>query len=122
MQGLGGEVVIDITEWKAAVWIRALGPARGVARPPVLALGLLAAGAICGCGQQNTYVAPPPPKVDVALPLKQEVIPYIYETGSTVALNNTALVARVSGFLQSIDYKDGDGVKAGTTLFVIEQK
>ena len=122
MQGLVGEVVIDIAEWKAAVGIEPLVRCRGVARPAVLALVLLAAGAISGCGQQNTYVAPPPPKVDVALPLKQEVIPYIYETGSTVALNNTALVARVSGFLQSIDYKDGDGVKAGTTLFVIEQK
>ncbi len=122
MQGLVGEVVIDIAEWKAAVGIAPLVRCRGVARPAVLALVLLAAGAISGCGQQNTYVAPPPPKVDVALPLKQEVIPYIYETGSTVALNNTALVARVSGFLQSIDYKDGDGVKAGTTLFVIEQK
>ena len=32
----------------------------------------------------------------------------------------TNLVARVQGFLQKINYKDGDQVKEGATLFVIE--
>ena len=55
---------------------------------------------LAGCGEQNAYVPPPPPKVDVALPLKQEVTPYIQETGSAAAVNNTTLVARVEGFLE----------------------
>ena len=46
--------------------------------------------------------------------------PYLTATGNTAAVNNTTLVARVLGFIQEIDYKDGDGVKAGTQLFVIE--
>jgi RND family efflux transporter MFP subunit len=83
-------------------------------RPIVLA-GILAA-----CGEQNTYVPPPPPKVDVALPVKQTVTPYLHATGNTAAVNTTTLVARVSGFIQEIDYKDGDQVKEGTKLFVIE--
>ena len=61
-----------------------------------------------GCNEQNAYVPPPPPKVDVALPVKQDVTPYLYATGNTAAVNNTTLVARVSGFIQEIDYKDGD--------------
>ena len=85
------------------------------------------AGALCAasialaaCSEQNTYVPPPPPKVDVALPLKQTVTAYLMATGNTVAVNTTTLVARVTGFIQEIDYKDGDAVKAGTKLFVIE--
>ena len=75
---------------------------------------------LAGCNQQNSYVPPPPPKVDVALPVKQNVTPYLEATGNTAAVNETALVARVQGFIQEIDYKDGDAVKAGTVLFVIE--
>ena len=33
--------------------------------------------ALAACNEQNAYVPPPPPKVDVALPLKQDVTPYL---------------------------------------------
>jgi RND family efflux transporter MFP subunit len=79
-----------------------------------------AAAILSACSEQNTYVPPPPPKVDVALPVKQTVTPYLYATGNTEAVNTTTLVARVSGFIQEIDYKDGDAVKSGAKLFVIE--
>jgi len=82
--------------------------------------GAALALALSGCNEQNAYVPPPPPKVDVALPLKQDVTPYLMATGNTAAVNDIALVARVAGFIQEIDYKDGDSVKAGTQLFVIE--
>ena len=84
------------------------------------ACGTVLVLALSGCNEQNTYVAPPPPKVDVALPVKQDVTAYLNATGNTVAVNDTTLVARVQGFIQEIDYSDGDAVKAGTTLFVIE--
>ncbi len=90
----------------------------GVA-PPVAGF-LIAAALLTACSNENSYVPPPPPKVDVALPLKQTVTPYLFLTGNTAAVNTVPLVARVSGFLQSIDYKDGDEVKAGTRLFLIE--
>jgi RND family efflux transporter MFP subunit len=82
--------------------------------------GAMLAAALVACNAQNTYVPPPPPKVDVALPVKQNVTPYLEATGNTTAVNETALVARVQGFIQEISYKDGDPVKAGTVLFVIE--
>jgi RND family efflux transporter MFP subunit len=83
--------------------------------------GLLAATALLSaCNKQNDYVPPPPPKIEVALPLKQTVTPYLSATGNTAAVNSTTLIARVAGFIQEIDYKDGDAVKAGARLFLIE--
>lgn len=85
------------------------------------ALGALALAVLLGgCGEQNTYVAPPPPKVNVATPLQQPVTRYLEATGNAVAVNSANLVARVQGFVQEIKYRDGDAVKKGTTLFVIE--
>jgi len=82
------------------------------------AVALLAT--LAACGQENRYVAPPPPKVTVAFPAQQKVTRYREATGYAAAINSTNLVARVQGFLQQINYKDGDFVKAGATLFVIE--
>ena len=84
----------------------------------------VAAGALAmvlaACGQENRYVAPPPPKVTVASPVQQKVTRYLEATGYASAISTTNLVARVQGFLQKINYKDGEEVKEGATLFVIE--
>jgi RND family efflux transporter MFP subunit len=84
-----------------------------------LALAALTFLLLAGC-EQNTYVAPPPPKVQVANPLQRPITRYLESTGNTAAIKQVDLVARVQGFLASIDYKDGTFVKEGTTLFTIE--
>ena len=66
---------------------------------------------LAACGQDNRYVAPPPPKVTVAAPVQQTVTRYLEATGNTAAVNSANLVARVPGFVQEINYKDGDLVK-----------
>jgi RND family efflux transporter MFP subunit len=76
--------------------------------------------ALTGCEDKNTFVAPPPPKVDVAAPVQRAVTRYVEATGNTAPIKNVDLVARVQGFLQSIDYQDGTFVKQGTQLFTIE--
>ena len=76
--------------------------------------------ALAGCEDKNTFVAPPPPKVDVATPVQRAVTRYVEATGNTAPIKNVDLVARVQGFLQSIDYQDGTFVKQGTQLFTIE--
>jgi RND family efflux transporter MFP subunit len=81
---------------------------------------LVASAALSACGEQNTYVPPPPPKVTVAPPVQRAVTHYLQETGNTAAINTADLVARVSGFIESIKYKDGEFVKKGTVLFTIE--
>lgn len=82
---------------------------------------LMAATVLAGCKrQENTFVAPPPPQVGVMHPVSRLFTPSLEATGNTVAYNEVNLVARVEGFVQSIDYTDGEQVKQGKTLFVIE--
>jgi membrane fusion protein, multidrug efflux system len=85
-------------------------------------LAATAALALAGCGgSKNAYVPPPPPKVVVAQPVKMPATLYLNLTGNTVAFNAVNLVARVQGYLESIDYKDGAAVTKGTQLFGIER-
>jgi RND family efflux transporter MFP subunit len=88
-------------------------------RPLMAATVALTATFLAGC-EQNTYVQPPPPKVDVVLPVQRPITRYLEETGNTAPIKSVDLVARVQGFLQSIDYTDGAFVKEGTPLFTIE--
>jgi RND family efflux transporter MFP subunit len=81
---------------------------------------LALAALLSACGDSNTYVAPPPPKVTVAAPAKQPVTHYLEATGSTAAVNSADLVARVSGFVEKVPAKDGEEAKKGDVLFVIE--
>ena len=85
-------------------------------RIPAIAFTLVL---LTGC-EQNTFVPPPPPKVEVAVPVQRSITRYLDATGNTAAIKNVDLVARVQGFLQSINYQDGTFVKQGTTLFTIE--
>jgi RND family efflux transporter MFP subunit len=84
-----------------------------------VAFAISAFATLSGC-EQNSFIPPPPPKVDVGLPLQQNVTRFLDATGNTAPIQSVDLVARVQGVLQSIDYKDGSYVKAGTTLFTIE--
>src|ERR1700754_4428019 len=80
---------------------------------------LFACVALSAC-EQNSFVPPPAPKVEVGLPVQKSITRYLDPTGNTAPIKNVDLVARVQGFLQSINYKDGTFVKAGTTLFTIK--
>jgi membrane fusion protein, multidrug efflux system len=81
----------------------------------------LVAAALVGCKPENKFQPPPPPEISVAVPLQQQVQPYEVLTGNTVAFNTVDLVARVEGFLSSINYTDGAYMKKGDLLFLIEQ-
>ncbi len=83
------------------------------------ALAIAAFGILSAC-EQNTFVPPPPPKVDVAVPVQRSFTRYLEATGNTAPIKNVDLVARVQGFLQSISYQDGAFVKEGAPLFTIE--
>ena len=74
---------------------------------------------LAGC-EQNAFVPPPPPSVDVALPVQRSVTRYLEATGNTAPIKQVDLVARVQGVLQAISYQDGAFVKEGTSLFTIE--
>lgn len=86
-----------------------------------ISVALLCLACVSACdGSSNTYVPPPPPKVTVAQPLQQPVTSYFELTGNTSAYNSVDIEARIQGFLESIDYRDGTMVTKGTQLFGIQ--
>ena len=74
------------------------------------------------CDQRNEYVAPPAPKVTVAKPLEQEVIDYLEFTGTTHAVEEIEVRARVAGFLESMHFTPGTRVEKDALLFVIDPR
>jgi RND family efflux transporter MFP subunit len=84
-----------------------------------IAFVIFAFASLSAC-EQNSFVPPPPPKVEVGLPVQRPITRYLEATGNTAPIKSVDLVARVQGFLQSINYQDGTFVKEGTTLFTIE--
>ena len=89
-------------------------------RATFLPVAAITASLLSACGESNQYVAPPPPKVTVTMPVERPFARYLEATGNTTAVNSTDLVARVAGFIEQINYQDGAEVKKGTLLFTIE--
>jgi len=64
---------------------------------------------------------PPPPTVTVVQPVQRTVTDYLELTGNTQAVKTVQLVARVSGYLERVFFQDGQIVKKGQPLFLIQQ-
>ena len=64
----------------------------------------------------------PPPTVVIQKPKLMPITEYVTQTGTMVAYNSVDLVARIEGYLNSIEFTDGTFVKKGKELFVIEPK
>jgi len=90
------------------------------ARRAAALLSITGALLLAGCKPQNRYVAPPPPQVGVMTPQERPITRYVTGTGNVSAVNQVDLFARVTGIVQEIRYRDGDSVKKGDVLFVIE--
>jgi RND family efflux transporter MFP subunit len=86
---------------------------------------LLTAG-LSACSEEKsnaqTAAAPPPPAVTVAKPIKKLVSDYDEYVGRFVAVDDVEVRARVSGYLDSIHFTDGQLVKAGDPLFTIDRR
>ena len=83
-----------------------------------LVCALAAAALLTGCGRQAP--TPDAPAVTISRPVLEQVTNYIDLTGTVAASKTVDLVARVSGYLKSVDFKDGASVEEGQLLFVIE--
>ena len=75
---------------------------------------------LSGCTQKKA-TQPPAPKVTVVKPIGQVVMEYLELTGNTQASDSIQLVARVSGYLEKIFFRDGQNIKKGMPLFLIQQ-
>jgi RND family efflux transporter MFP subunit len=78
-----------------------------------------------GCGQAQTQAqnaAPPPPRVTVSKPVKKLVAEHDEYVGRFVAFDYVEVRARVSGYLQTIHFTDGQLVKTDDPLFTIDPR
>ena len=82
------------------------------------AVGMLSTG----CKPSTQAPAPPPPSVTVAKPIHQEIVEWDEYTGRTEAVESVDVRPRVSGYIDQISFKDGQLVKPGDVLFVIDQR
>ncbi|HZO46535.1 MAG TPA: efflux RND transporter periplasmic adaptor subunit [Xanthobacteraceae bacterium] len=83
---------------------------------------LLPAILLGSCDRPPASKAPPPPAVTVALPLQKQITEWDEYTGRFVAVDTVEVRARVSGFIDSIHFKDGQLVNRGDLLFVIDPR
>jgi membrane fusion protein (multidrug efflux system) len=84
----------------------------------------LALVALTACGQQNqqSEAPPPPPAVAVVAVFKQDIKPQVTFSGRVMARDKVEVRARVEGFLQKRLFTEGQDVKEGDLLFIIEQE
>ena len=64
----------------------------------------------------------PPPKVTVAKPVVRQIIEQDQYTGRFEAIDYVEVRARVTGYLEKINFVDGQTVKKGDVLFVIDRR
>ena len=88
-----------------------------------LALSSLAVAPLVACGaDEASHAAPPPPTVEYVLPIQREIVDWDEFTGRLEAVESVDVRARVSGYLESIHFEDGQVVEQGDLLFVIDPR
>jgi multidrug efflux system membrane fusion protein len=74
-----------------------------------------------GCAKQAPP-PPPPPEVTVARPVVREVTDYFEFPGKTEAVDRVEVRARVTGYLDKVNFVDGQNVKKGDLLYEIDPR
>lgn len=89
----------------------------------LLALVAVAIGiGLAGCEKPAQAPAASAPAVTVANPTKRTVTDWDEFTGRFDAIEQVQVRARVTGFVMSVDFKDGAIVKTGDLLYVIDPR
>jgi RND family efflux transporter MFP subunit len=81
--------------------------------------------ALAGCGQSQAHNGPPPqqaPEVWVSLPVVKEVTDYEDFPGRIEAKYAVEVRARVTGYLEKVNFREGTEVKKGDLLFEIDDR
>ncbi|HTQ83069.1 MAG TPA: efflux RND transporter periplasmic adaptor subunit [Pseudolabrys sp.] len=86
------------------------------------ALALLLATLVVSCGEGQKQAAAPPPAVTVSKPIKRTLFDYDEYVGRFTAVDAVEVRARESGYLDTVDFKDGQIVKQGDLLFTIDKR
>lgn len=92
-------------------------------RALVLAGAIALAGCDDGAGGQSGAAAPAaPPEVTVAHPRAERLVEWTEFTGRFEAVERVEVRARVPGYLNSVDFRDGQVVEKGQVLFLIDPR
>jgi RND family efflux transporter MFP subunit len=78
--------------------------------------------AACDSKPVGNTAALQPPSVTVSRPLEKSITEWDEYTGRFTAVETVEIRARVSGFIESIHFQDGQIVKKGDLLFVIDPR
>src|SRR5271166_5271591 len=79
--------------------------------------------ALAGCARAPSEApAAAPPPVTVSYPVEREVTDYADFTARTAAADSVELRARVSGYLDKVNFKEGALVKKWDVLFQIDPR
>lgn len=112
--------IFSWSETRSRVWLvdRVIG---AHARPRTRVAYWAAACLLVSSGYGHAQNAPPPP-VSVAKPIVKDIVERDDFIGRFDAVDTVDLRARVSGYLDKIDFVDGALVKKGDLLFTIDQR
>lgn len=94
-------------------------PAHGLTSWITMALSAALAASSAASAQTTT---PAPPSVTVSQPLQKEITEWDQFTGQFQAVEFVEIRARVAGYLTEIHFQDGQTVKKGDLLFVIDPR
>ncbi|HEX7943541.1 MAG TPA: efflux RND transporter periplasmic adaptor subunit [Phenylobacterium sp.] len=89
----------------------------GAVRWTACALAFLA---LAGCGGKKADGPPPAVPVSVSLPMQRQVVDWDEFVGRFEAIQTVEVRPRISGYVQRVAFRDGDIVKQGQLLFVID--
>lgn len=87
-----------------------------------IVLFLLLSYFLVSCDRSSNTVVVPPAEVDVALPLVKNIVEWDEYTGRFQAIEEVDVRSRVTGYLNAIKFKDGQFVKKGDILFMIDPR
>jgi multidrug efflux system membrane fusion protein len=116
---VGAARVVGVIGFAAVIEV---GRAIGVGgRRNIFAIAMLAIFAGC-TGKGATVGAMPPVPVLAAKVVERDVPNQLHEIGTVEAFESIAIKVRVGGNLQTVNFKEGDFVKKGQLLLVIDPR
>jgi RND family efflux transporter MFP subunit len=87
-----------------------------------LTASALAAGCDSGASPQQQKGPAALPSVTASMPVRREIVEWDAYTGRFDSIETVEIRARVSGYLNEVHFKDGQTVKQGDLLFVIDPR